>query len=275
MLLRLHRVFSLYCSGTTFRPGLYQPAGFVSMPSVYDAMKDLKTFSATVQEYRREMVHVEPDDGLGGNPGELSARRQLLPWLTGCTYGQMNARDVFAGALHSFAGGASGFAFFAASCFDDPGKILALSTSAALAAPFEEHFFKGQSISRPDQLTYETNVLAVAGVRLGLDAWLVATPRAAPGLLSFSLSLPFAAEDGDAYGGPTKVAVCELISGVSLMVPLSGDTATISLHVAGTIVLHVQTMATASKRACAGTKLWFPYGQAGAISKTMTPRAVG
>jgi hypothetical protein len=55
--------------------------------------------------------------------------------------------------------------------------------------------------------------------------------------------------------------VCELISGESLTVKLSGNFVTISLHVAGTVVLHVTTKASA----CVGTKLWFPPGQAGAI----------
>ena len=85
------------------------------MPSTYDGIKDLKTFATSVQAYRRQMTAVV-DDGLGPT-GQLTHRRQLLPWLTGATYGQMTAADVFSAALFSFAGGASGFAFFADACF--------------------------------------------------------------------------------------------------------------------------------------------------------------
>ena len=84
-------------------------------------------------------------DGLGA-PGQLTTRRQLLPVLTACTYGQMTASDVFAGTLQSFGAGASGFSFFAGNCFDDPGKILALSTAAGLAAPFADHLMLGTPI---------------------------------------------------------------------------------------------------------------------------------
>ena len=53
--------------------------------------------------------------------------RHLLPWLTGCTYGQLDAVGTFEGALHSFGAGATGFNFFSPECFDDPAKVLALS----------------------------------------------------------------------------------------------------------------------------------------------------
>ena len=99
------------------------------------------------------MLSVENDDGLG-RTGQLTKKRQLLPWLTACTYGQMTAAEVFAGTLHSYAGGASGFAFFADNCFDDPGKILALSTASALAAQHEDIFFEGEPMSAPDELRW-------------------------------------------------------------------------------------------------------------------------
>ena len=65
---------------------------------------------------RDQMVNSPAPDELGP-AGQLTERRQLLPVLTACTYGQMDEVDVFAGTLHAFAGGASGFSFFAGNCF--------------------------------------------------------------------------------------------------------------------------------------------------------------
>ena len=58
--------------------------------------------------------------------------RHFLPWVTACTYGQISAVDVFDSMLHTYGGGATGFSFFIDSCFDDMGKVLALSTATAL-----------------------------------------------------------------------------------------------------------------------------------------------
>ena len=104
---------------TTFEPGQFLPAGFVPMPSEYGAMKNLRTYAAGVRHYRDQMIHSPVADRLGP-PGQLTESRQLLPVLTGCTYGQMDEVDVFAGTLHTFAGGASGFSFFAGNCFVSP-----------------------------------------------------------------------------------------------------------------------------------------------------------
>ena len=100
---------------TTFEPGQFLPAGFVPMPSEYESMQDISHFAAGVRAYRNKMISSR-EDGLG-KAGQLTERRQLLPVLTACTYGQMSASHVFAGTLHSFAGGASGFNFFVGSCF--------------------------------------------------------------------------------------------------------------------------------------------------------------
>ena len=236
--------------GTTFVPGIYQPAGFVGMPSTYDAMKDVKTFAAGVQEYRREMVAVE-GDGLGA-AGQLTERRQLLPWLTADCYGQMTPADVFSGALHSFAGGASGFAFFSDTGLDDPAKVLALSTAAGLAVEFEQHLFTGSSVAAPDQLTYGDNVLAGAGMRVGLDVFLVATPKT-PGPMELTLALPF--------GSATTLHVCEVISGQSQSIGVHTGATRFSVDALGTVVLH---LTPAEPPSCAPTSLWFPRGQAGA-----------
>ena len=238
---------------TTFDPGQFQPEGFVAMPSEYDIQKDTRQFGKSIQEYRRRMVHVPQPDGLGP-PGQLTKTRQLLPVLTACTYGQADALDVFTGALHTFAGGASGFSFFAGACFDDPGKVLALSTAAALAAPYAEHFFTGTPIVEPDQLRNQSNVLAAAGMRSGLDCWLVVTPARA-GEVGLELRLPFA--------GSSTVAACELISGRAFSFDVEGGAASLRLRALGTVVLHLGDPAVP----CAATPLWYPRGRAGAAAR--------
>jgi hypothetical protein len=237
--------------GTTFPPGIYQSASFVGMPSTYDATKDLKTFAASVQAYRRQMLAVV-DDGLGPT-GQLTKRRQLLPWLTGGTYGQMTATDVFSAALHNFAGGASGFAFFADTDLDDPAKILALSSAAGLVARFEGHIFAGHSVAAPDQIMYNHNILASAGSRVGMDVWIVATPKA-PGRMDLTVALPF--------GSLQTLHCCELISGHSYIIDVRDGSAKLSVVAAGTVVLHLVPQA----HVCTATTLWYPRGEAGAIT---------
>lgn len=237
--------------GTNFEPGQFQPAGFVGMPSTYGAMKNLKDFAGSIRDYRREMLSVVDDDVLG-QIGQLTEKRQLLPWLTACTYGQMTAVDVFAGTLHSFAGGASGFAFFADTCFDDPGKILALSTAAALAAPFEDLFFEGTTLSAPDQLSWsesDGNVLAAAGMQMNRTSWLVVTPTL-PGMpVALTVKMPL--EDAG-----TKLYICELLSGISTTTTVAADGgAEVKLSAPdGTVVLHIASKAGS----CEATKLWNP-----------------
>lgn len=269
---------------TTFDSAQFQAAGIVGMPSEYGSMKDLGHFARGIQEYRSSMVAVKAD-GLGP-AGQLTARRQLLPVLTACTYGQMTASDVFAGTLQTFGAGASGFSFFAGNCFDDPGKILALSTAAGLAAPFEDHFFTGSPIKHPDQLRYErasSNVLSATGMCIGFDCFLVVTPTLTAAeeathdqagargdgrvAISLTLVMLFSPATTQIYG-------CELISGQSFVFGVDQQAATLKMRVAGTAVLHL-TLAPAP--ACEATPLWLPPGQAVAMKATtahQTPRAV-
>ena len=80
------------------------------------------------------------------------------------TYGEMTAEALLDGALLSLGAGATGFAFFDWLSLDDGGKILALSTAVALAAPFEDLFFEGKSLTQLDIVTTE-NVLAWSGMQ--------------------------------------------------------------------------------------------------------------
>ena len=80
------------------------------------------------------------------------------------TYGEMTADALLDGALLSLGAGATGFAFFDWLSLDDGGKILALSTAVALAAPFEDLFFEGEPLTQLDIVATE-NILAWSGMQ--------------------------------------------------------------------------------------------------------------
>jgi hypothetical protein len=76
----------------------------------------------------------------------------------------MTAEALLDGALLSLGAGATGFAFFDWLSLDDGGKILALSTAVALAAPFEDLFFEGEPLTQLDIVATE-NILAWSGMQ--------------------------------------------------------------------------------------------------------------
>lgn len=141
---------------------------------------------------------------------------------------------------------------------NDPGKVLALSSAAGLAAPFEEYFLSGESISAPDQLTLGHGVLAAAGMRSGTSSWLVVTPvySESQGTTQIELDLRLP------YGKATKLVACELISGQSYTFDIKpSGSVELGLHAAGTMVLHLTTNeAGMEDTMCAPTILWVPRG---------------
>ena len=84
----------------------------------------------------------------------------------------MDALLTWEGTLHTFGGGATGWSFFYTDNFDDPGKILALSTATALAAPFEDELLDGGMplISTALQVV-EGELRAWSGVELPTSHW--------------------------------------------------------------------------------------------------------
>ena len=149
---------------------------------------------------------------------------------------------------------------------NNPGKVLALSTAAGLAAPFADHFLSGQTISAPDQITLGDGVLAAAGMRSGTSSWLVVTPdnsaTHSATQIELVLRLP--------YGSATTLSACELISGESYTFDIKKNgSVELSLRVAGTVVLHL-TSTTIGKddgsgSVCTATTLWVPQDRVGAL----------
>jgi hypothetical protein len=179
------------------------------------------------------------DDGKG---------RMFIPTLTAATYGEMDATAVLDGTLHSFGVGSTGFAFFSSADFDDGGKILAMSTAAALAAPFEDHFFLGRPLVAVLDIeeAASENILAWSGMSYQNSLWVVLTPRAngAKTTLKFT------------DGNGVAASACDLVTSKTVTL----KDLTFSAVLEGSIVLHIATDA-ANGPGCSGPvakNLWWP-----------------
>ena len=179
--------------------------------------------------------------------------RHFLPWLTACTYGQMDAVQTWEGALHSFGGGATGFSFFIGSCLDDPGKVLALSSATALATPFEDHFLEGQPMVSTQLECVTGQLRAWSGMQLGQSMWMVLTPgntgQTATSDLVVKVLMSSAAT--------ATFSACDLTTGQTLATNAAEDGVEVTAALSRTTVLHVAPGAS-----CSGNKLpagaWLP-----------------
>lgn len=66
-------------------------------------------------------------------------------------------------------------------CFDDPAKLLALSSAISLATPFEDHFLDGVPLAKGALTATAGELRAWSGVQLNSSLWLVITPGDAQG----------------------------------------------------------------------------------------------
>jgi hypothetical protein len=81
----------------------------------------------------------------------------------------MSSVEAWEEALHSYGSGSTGFAYFGVffhGCFDDPAKVLALSTATALAVPFEDHFMDGIPLMKGAVNTVAGELRAWSGMQL-------------------------------------------------------------------------------------------------------------
>ena len=112
--------------------------------------------------------------------------------------------------------GCAGFSFFGVffhGCFDDPAKLLALSSAVSLATPFEDHFLDGVPLVKGALTATAGELRAWSGVRLNSSLWLVITPGDAQGhtrasklTLQVALPEPDSAEMRKAEGQHITVA---------------------------------------------------------------------
>ena len=101
-----------------FPDGIFADAGISMGPSEYGQPHYLTSFADSLRLTKLQQVPMRGPGGGKPRPGEP---RHLLPWLTACTYGQMDAVQAWEEALHSFGSGATGFAYFGVffhGCFD-------------------------------------------------------------------------------------------------------------------------------------------------------------
>jgi hypothetical protein len=107
-------------------------------------------------------------------------------------------------------------------CFDDPAKLLALSTATALAAPFEALFMDGAPLIRGAVRVTAGHLRAWSGVvGAGHSHWLVLTPgdqrgHTTPSTLGIAVALSPTGADGASIPGAGEVrawAACDLTTG--------------------------------------------------------------
>ena len=94
-----------------FEDKIFADASISMGPSEYGQPHYLANYADSLRQVKQQQAPME-----GGKA------RHLLPWLTACTYGTMDAVQAWEEALHAFGSGATGFAFFGVffhGCFDD------------------------------------------------------------------------------------------------------------------------------------------------------------
>jgi hypothetical protein len=189
----------------------------------------------------------------------LGNKAPLVPWLTSCCWGQMNADELRSATLHSFGSGAAGFSWFRDICFDDPGKLLALSDAVAIATHHETHLAQGMPAREGEdiELIYrdgEQPLIWSASVH-ARSMWLAVTPRRGQTVLRFAAALLGARE-----GGSTACLVT-IASACVLMIEASNDGAAagwevyeVPLHDAirvaeDTVIIYISRTETLSRDA--------------------------
>ena len=171
----------------------------------------------------------------------------------------MDAVQVWEEALHAFGSGATGFSFFGVffhGCFDDPGKLLALSSAVSLASPFEHYFLDGVPLVRGALTANAGKIRAWSGVRFESKLWLVITPgdshgHTRPSTLTLQVQAPELGDwtdtvQGDRHAGsrsfPGTYSACDLTTGRNYKVQTAGGSLTIiDLQLTRTAVLHIAT----------------------------------
>ena len=220
--------------------------GFTGTPSPYGPVHHLSMYADWLKVLKQGML----DSGKG---------RQFLPWITGGTYGDMSSSAVLDGMLHSYGVGATGFAFFSAADFDDGGKILAMSTATALAAPFEDYFLQGSTLTSADvDESQSENVLAWSGMKYeqqggggGVRLWVVITPSK-PGRQT---TLHFTIKG-------MAITACDLVGGAATTLSKAPQTVRFEKSLQSSAVLHIAEGASSGpgcdKSQPIAKNMWWP-----------------
>jgi hypothetical protein len=215
--------------GREFPYQMFTDAGITPQLPAYSVQHYLKDFPREVR-YQRLTQFATAKPRADGKP------HHVLPWLTSCTWGQMTAVDVLESTLHSFGGGATGFAFYYMPCFDDPGKLLALSTAAAMAGAFEDLLMDGQPM-RTDAVVSTAGLRQWSGMQRGTEYWVVLTPGRAR--FTASALVQATLTTNETLSAPShSYAACDIMTGVKYMLGL-GPQLRMNLRLTATTVLHI------------------------------------
>ena len=115
---------------------------------------------------------------------KLMKNKNIIPWLTAGTYGDLRAQFVEYIALEALLNGAGGFTYFAYWDFDNPRKYAALAKALRLIAPYENLIMDGKLVEIP---VAKVNTTAV---RKGNEVLLLVGNYQYPDL-NVSIPLPF------------------------------------------------------------------------------------
>lgn len=228
--------------GNPFPDRIFSQAGISMTPSSYGPVH----YPLALAEYTRAMKQQQ-------SPMPNGKPRHLLPWLTACTYGQMDAVQTWEGALHSFGGGATGFSFFIGSCLDNPGKVLALSSATALATLFEDHFLEGRPMLSTQLDCMTGQLRAWSGMQLKQCMWIVLTPGSTGRTAASNLVVKILASPAMAV----TFSACDLTTGQAFATEATADGVKVTAPLSRTTVVQVAPGAN-----CSGSKLpagaWLP-----------------
>lgn len=163
----------------------------------------------------------------------LGSQAPLVPWLTSCCWGQMNADELRSAVLHSFGSGAGGFSWFRDICFDDPGKLLALSNAVAVVGHHEAHLAQGM----PALLGVDVKMsersgkapLVWSASAHGRSMWLALTPHRGQTVMRLAVALGDETADPDEESSTTACVATAANACEQSLVSLRDATATANI----------------------------------------------
>ena len=111
------------------------------------------------QLYPRSIAISQPSLYVGERPWLIQERirmthklmknRNIIPWLTAGTYGEMRPQFVEYSALEALLNGAGGFTYYAYWDFDNPLEYAAMANALRMIAPYEDLVMDGELVEIP------------------------------------------------------------------------------------------------------------------------------
>ena len=115
---------------------------------------------------------------------KLMKNRNIIPWLTAGTYGDMRPQFVEYSALETLLNGAGGFTYYAYWDFDNVLDYAAMAKALRMIAPYENLIMDGELVEIP------VNGVNTSAIRKGNEMLLLVGNYRRPDM-QVSLNLPF------------------------------------------------------------------------------------